>query len=145
MQSFVLTIRRLASGEAWARGAAGACGFTLTEVLIAVIAACVLGALAIPPLVAHRQRSFDAEAVETLGNAVAAQEAHYSKNKEYVPVPPTTGVPGGKAVPPGFTLPDGVTIRIDVQGDKFTCVASSRKGSGKAYTFDSVSGALITN
>lgn len=145
VQIFVLTIRRPGFGGAKGRCALPARGFTLTEVLIAVVAACVVAALAIPPLVSYRQRAFDAQAVQTLGSAVAAEESHYAKNKEYVPVPPTTGTSEEKVIPPGFKLPDGVTIRIDVQGDKFTCVVSSQKGSGKVYTFDSVSGALIAN
>lgn len=118
-------------------------GFTVVEVLVAVTVAGTLAALAIPTFVSYRQRSYDARAVHDLGNAAAAEAAYYADRHVYKAVPRMTGKGDAVTVPPGFTVSDTVTIEIVVQGDQFKGTATSSKGSGKTYTYDSVSDTLI--
>lgn len=120
-------------------------GLTVVHVLIVATVMATLIAIAIPTLVGNRQRAFDARAIHDLGNAAAAEVAYYAEYRVYKAVPKTTGTGEPTKIPPGFTLSETVTIEIKVDGDRFTGTASSKKGSGRVFVYDSVSDTLITN
>jgi|SRR5690554_2534881 len=58
-------------------------GFTLIELMIAVVIVGILGAIAYPSYVRHVQRSLEAEAQGQIIELAAALEAHRAKNFSY--------------------------------------------------------------
>ncbi|MGH3639958.1 MAG: type IV pilin protein [Mycobacterium sp.] len=128
-----------------ARRAAQA-GFTLIELLVVVAIIGILAAIAVQALSRYRQQAYDAAAIHDLANAVNAEEAHYATNQTYVAftvVGPTT-----VAIP--VTAVSGtVTVEFQVSGAgagaTFSGTATSSRGSGKVFSYDSISDTFVSN
>lgn len=117
-------------------------GFTLIELLTVVAILGVLSATALPYFSAYRARGFDARAVHDLGNAVTAQEAHFATTETYA----TFSAVGPTVVyVPGLVVSDTVSIDSVANGQSFSATATSSRGTGKVYAFDSLTDPDVAN
>jgi len=118
-------------------------GFTLIELLVVVAIIGILAAVAIPAMSRYRQQAFDARAVHDLANAIKAEEAHYATFQVYVPF---TAVGPTVMTTPVLAISD--TIQLEViagPGQSFQSTSTSTQGTGKVYTYDSISDTIISN
>ena len=58
-------------------------GFTLIELLIVVVIIGLLAAIAIPRLVAMKEKAFDSAALNDLRNVMTAQEAYFADHQRF--------------------------------------------------------------
>ncbi len=121
---------------------AGARGFTLIELMLVMVLIAVLSAIATQYYFGYRATAFDARAMHDLGNAAIAQEAYYATNFSYVDFEST-----GPAVlsVPGMVVSDTVTIKGEaLTPQRYTLTATSSRGSGRTFAFDSSTGAITS-
>lgn len=116
-------------------------GFTLIELVVTVGIIGVLAAIALQSFAQYRDRAYDARAVHDLGNAVIAEEAYYAANFSYVSTGRITG-PASIDVP-GFVVSDTVELEVTARESGFTGTATSNRGTGTVYTFDSDGGSVV--
>ncbi|GIW41892.1 MAG: hypothetical protein KatS3mg076_2469 [Candidatus Binatia bacterium] len=109
-------------------------GFTLVELLLVVALVAVLGGLALQAVVAYRKDAYDARAMHDVGNAAVAQESYYATYFTYVNF--TATGPATLSVP-GLVVSESVTLKGVGDEQKFTVEASSSKGTGKKFVYDS--------
>lgn len=116
-------------------------GFSLIELLVVVAIIAILAAIAMQAVGRYRASAYDALAIHDLGNAVSAEEAYYATQNEYVTFNATG--PGLVAVP-GVAVSQ--TVTIDMEGDdlRFNGSATSSRGSGKTFSYDSVTDTFVT-
>jgi type IV pilus assembly protein PilE len=101
-------------------------GFTLLELMIALVVIAVLAAIAVPQYEDYVMRGKIAEAVGNLSNTRVAMEKYYADNHYY-----NSGSATGTNDPCGATLPSGTNAKYFA----ITCKASNNSGPGdQAYT-----------
>src|SRR5262245_37221226 len=110
-------------------------GFTMVELLTVLAILSVLAAIAVEQYIHYRAASYDARAMHDVGNAAIAQEAHYANSHTYVSFA-VTG-PAILAVP-GLVVSDTITLNATAEVDKYTIKAQSSLGTGRLFTYDSV-------
>jgi type IV pilus assembly protein PilE len=120
----------------------GAGGFTLIELLVAVAIIGTLAGIAVVQYLGFRQRVYDARAMHDLGNAATAEEAYYAAHFTYVEI---INVVGPQVLDvPGLVVSDTVTLTVKPVGpEAFTASATSSKGTGKTFTYDSVTDTIV--
>jgi prepilin-type N-terminal cleavage/methylation domain-containing protein len=117
-------------------------GFTLIELLVVVAIIGVLAAIAIQATSRYRQQAYDAAAMHDLANAVKAEEAYYATNSVYVTF--SASGPTNLSIPP-MAVSGTVTLEMTAASESFDGTATSSRGSGKTFSYDSVSDTFVSN
>jgi prepilin-type N-terminal cleavage/methylation domain-containing protein len=117
-------------------------GFTLIELLVVVAIIGILAAIAVQAMHRYRQQAYDAAAIHDLANAVKAEEAYYATFQTYITFSasgPTT------VITPQMSVSG--TVSVDMVGDteQFSGTATSSRGSGKIYSYDSITDTFLSN
>jgi prepilin-type N-terminal cleavage/methylation domain-containing protein len=128
----------------WAavRSPRGERGFTLIELLVVVAIIGILAAIAVQAMHRYRQQAYDAAAIHDLANAVKAEEAYYATHQTYVSF--TANGPTTVAVPQ--TAVSG-TVTVTMTGDNltFSGTSTSNRGTGKIFSYDSITDTFLSN
>ena len=106
---------------------------------MAIIA--ILAAIAMQAVSRYRASAYDALAIHDLGNAVSAEEAYYATTNQYVTFSATG--PGMVSVP-GVAISNTVTIDMEGDDQRFNGTAVSSQGTGKTFTYDSITDTFVT-
>lgn len=130
------------SGQTPAATQLAQCGFTLIELLVVVAIIGILSAIAVQAMSRYRQQAYDAAAIHDLANAVKAEEAYYATNNTYVSF--TASGPTLVSVPQ-TAVSGTVTISMTGDLDKFDGTATSNRGSGKIFSYDSITDTFVSN
>ena len=117
-------------------------GFTLIELLVVVAILGVLAAIAIQAMARYRQQAYDAAAIHDLANAVKAEEAYYATYEVYISF--TANGPTNNAVPP-MVISGTVKLEMTAATESFQGTATSTRGSGKIFSYDSITDTFISN
>jgi prepilin-type N-terminal cleavage/methylation domain-containing protein len=117
-------------------------GFTLVELLTVLAVLSVLAAIALQQYQHYRAASFDARAMHDIGNAAIAQEAHYADAHSYVSFAVTGPL---TLAQPGLVVSETISLDAVADADKYTLTARSSLGSGKLFTYDSVTDTVRGN
>lgn len=117
-------------------------GFTLVELLVVVAIIGILAAIAMQAMSRYRQQAYDAAAIHDLANAVKSEEAYYATNETYVSFTAT----GPTTVTiPQTSVSGTVTVNMVAGVESFEGTASSTRGSGKVYSYDSITDTFLSN
>ena len=117
-------------------------GFTLVELLVVVAIIGILAAVAVQAMHRYRQQAYDAAAIHDLANAVKAEEAYYATFQSYV----TFTASGPTTITVPSTSVSG-TVTVSITGDSLTFqgTATSSRGTGKVYSYDSITDTFLSN
>ncbi len=117
-------------------------GFTLVELLVVVAIIGILAAIAMQAMSRYRQQAYDAAAIHDLANAVKSEEAYYATNEVYISFtatgPTTVNIPQ-------TSVSGTVTVEMVADVESFQGTATSTRGSGKVYSYDSISDTFLSN
>jgi type IV pilus assembly protein PilE len=113
---------------------AGQFGFTLIEVMIAVVIVAILASIAVPSFTKQSMRSKRSDALVALQQAAAAQERYYAINSRYVAnADPFAGTAT-------ITSPEQLySVAVAVSGATFTATATPVAGTSQASDSDCTS------
>lgn len=118
-------------------------GFTLVELLVVVAIIGILAAIAMQATSRYRAQAYDAAAVHDLANAVRAEEAYYATFQQYVVV--DAAGPTTVSVPP-LAVSGTVSVKMTPETvESYQGTATSSRGSGKIYTYDSITDTIVGN
>jgi len=116
-------------------------GFTLIELLVVVAILGILAAIAIQAMSRYRQQAYDAAAMHDLANAVKAEEAYYATNEVYISF--AASGPANVAVPP-LAVSGTVKLEMTAATESFEGTATSTRGSGKTFSYDSITDTFVS-
>lgn len=115
-------------------------GFTLVELLIVIAIIGVLALIAVPQLLAYKDRAFCAEVKSDLANLGSHQESYFVENHIYIAV---TQAPDGTSNVPNFRWTAGVTLVSSLGGaTSWKTVAGHPNCASSPITWDSSAGGL---
>jgi len=117
-------------------------GFTLIELLVVVVLIGVLTAMAIQGMHRYRQQAYDAAAMHDLANAVKAEEAYFATYQTYVSF--SAVGPTMVAVPP-TAISETVVLKMTGDTETFEGTATSSRGTGKVFGYDSITDTFVGN
>ena len=117
-------------------------GFTLVELLVVVAIIGILAAIAMQAMSRYRQQAYDAAAIHDLANAVKSEEAYYATYQAYISFSATG--PTTVAIPQ-TAVSGTVSLNMIAGTEEFQGSATSTRGSGKVYSYDSITDTYISN
>lgn len=117
-------------------------GFTLIELLTVVAILGILAAIALQAVGRYRASAYDARAMHDLGNAVHAEEAYYATNSTYVSF---TAIGPSQVDVPGVAVSGTVHLEMSGGSESFAGSASSDRGTGKTFGYDSITDTFVNN
>ncbi|PRY17905.1 type IV pilin protein [Kineococcus rhizosphaerae] len=100
-------------------------GFTLIELLVVVIVIGILAAIAVPVMLAQRQKAADASLKTDLRALAEAEETYYTDHEGYLPLALTAQPVIIDAVP--ISPANSVAVTVNPAGTAFCVLASSPK------------------
>jgi len=102
----------------------------------------ILAAIAMQAMSRYRQQAYDAAAIHDLASAVKAEEAYYATNQTYV----SFNGSGPSVVSVPETSISG-TVSLTVVGDamSFMGTATSSRGTGRVFSYDSITDTFVSN
>jgi prepilin-type N-terminal cleavage/methylation domain-containing protein len=113
-------------------------GFTLLELLIAIVIVGILTATALPEYRQFRKQAYDNRALTDLRTVALGEEAYFVENEEYLACSGESC-----ATLPGVSrISDGTSVSVSVTEDNFTGEASHQRGTGRVFRWDSLRGGL---
>jgi type IV pilus assembly protein PilA len=125
------------------RAAGRQAGFTLIELLVVVAIIGILAAIAMQAMSRYRQQAYDAAAIHDLANAVKAEEAYYATNELYISI--DASGPTLVAVPQ-LAVSGTVSIKmVPDTNESFHGTATSSRGTGKTFSYDSLTDTYVSN
>lgn len=117
-------------------------GFTLVELLVVVAIIGILAAIAMQAMSRYRQQAYDAAAIHDLANAVKAEEAYYATNEVYVSF--SASGPTSVSVPQ-LSVSGTVSLQMVAATESFNGTATSSRGSGRIFSYDSITDTYVSN
>lgn len=114
-------------------------GFTLLELLIALVIVGILTATALPQYQHFRKQAYDNRALTDLRTVALGEESYFLDNERYLACSNTecADLPGVAA------LSSGTDLSITAAEEGFTGEAHHRRGTGRTYRWDSLGGGLV--
>ena len=113
-------------------------GFTLLELLIAIVIVGNLTATALHENRQFRKQAYDNRALTDLRTVALGEEAYFVENEEYLACSGESC-----ATLPGVSrISDGTSVSVSVTEDNFTGEASHQRGTGRVFRWDSLRGGL---
>jgi Tfp pilus assembly protein PilE len=109
-------------------------------VVVAILG--ILAAIAIQAMNRYRQQAYDAAAIHDLANAVKAEEAYYATNDVYITF--TANGPANVSVPP-MVISGTVKLQMTAATESFQGTATSTRGSGKTFSYDSITDTFLSD
>lgn len=122
------------------RGLPDARGFTLLELLIAIVIIGILAAVSFTGLNGYRERAYHAAVKTDLRNALSAEEGYFADNGSYLAFSVTDG---GTVTPPDFTASKAVTITATVVAAGLRLEGSHSAASGTGWCLSTATGRLV--
>lgn len=116
-------------------------GFTILELLIALVIVGILTATALPEYQHFRKQAYDNRALTDLRSIALAEESYYLDNDRYLPCSNDTCAD----LPGVTTLSSGTTVTVTVNNDSFFVESHHERGTGRRYRWDSLGGGLVSN
>lgn len=116
-------------------------GFTILELLIALVIVGILTATALPQYQHFRKQAFDNRALTDLRTVALAEESYFLDNERYLACSDEEC-----AVLPGVTkLSSGTTLSVTTSNDGFIGESQHNRGTGRRYRWDSLGGGLVAD
>ena len=116
-------------------------GFTILELLIALVIVGILTATALPEYQHFRKQAYDNRALTDLRSVALAEESYFLDNERYLPCSNDTCAD----LPGVTTLSSGTTVTVTATNDGFTVESQHEQGTGRRYRWDSLGGGLVSN
>ena len=108
------------------------CGFTLLELLVAMAMLGVLATIALVQYAEYKGRGFDARAESTLRMVVAAEEAYFIENANYISC---TQADCHSLLNGVVRIENGITLNIASVGTSFSGSATHSQGTGETFSY----------
>jgi prepilin-type N-terminal cleavage/methylation domain-containing protein len=113
-------------------------GFTLLELLVALVIISVLTATALPEYRRFRQQAFDNRALTDLRTVALGEEAYFLENEKYFSCRNETC-----ATLPGVNrISEGTDVAVEGFNEGWTGEAKHPRGTGRVWRWDSSRGGL---
>lgn len=117
-----------------------ASGFTILELLIALVIVGILTATTLPRYQHFRKQAYDSRALTDLRTVALAEESYFLDNERYLACQNDTC-----ANLPGITkLSPGTSLAVTTSAEGFIGESQHKQGTGRKYRWDSLGGGLVS-
>lgn len=113
-------------------------GFTLVEILVCLAILGVLLTIIVPNYSYFKKKAYDFEAQSQLRNVALGEESYYLENETYRPCQDQTCA----SLPGVSNIDKNVKISVTASADSYVVMASSTKGTGETFVWDSLKGGV---
>ena len=111
-------------------------GFTLLELLIAMVIIGIISSIAIPQYAEYKQRAFDTQAETELRHVAIAEEVYFIDTEAYLSCDNSEC----EDLPGINRISQGIDISIEADDYSFTGTSSHAAGTGREFSWDSDNG-----
>ena len=116
-------------------------GFTILELLVALVIVGILTATALPQYQHFRKQAFDNRALTDLRTVALAEESYFLDNERYV----ACSNEECSALPGVTKLSSGTTLTVTTTTEGFIGESQHKRGTGRRYRWDSLGGGLVAD